>query len=365
MSLHVFCRLLESRWSLKIPRIHHLRSASCSFAILPACCPRQLTTAQAPPQPRHRIGSWILDVAACGISKQYRLNKAVRAQDFKAPLFADLAPLGLDNDRRCGEDAFCVVSPNRGLHAASCMLVVAVADGVGGWASVGADPGVVSHFLMKALHAAVANTARDISTPLALLSSAYDIMQSEVKPDLVGSTTACVTYYSQIETGDLQLQSINLGDSGFIVIRHGEFIAYRSQAQLHGGTAPYQMAVVPPHSRYARDSYISDKPAAGHQHSLALKDGDLVISGTDGLFDNIDGDGVLKIIKDVNAFARAMNTTPSKGTTPTPASQEPAATHPYGPTAYMFALTLAASAVHGRKVDDITVTVTTVRKQLL
>jgi hypothetical protein len=98
---------------------------------------------------------------------------------------------------------------------------VGVADGVGGWASKGVDPGIYSKRLMVECHEAVARgeaAAAALPSPAALLRSAYDVVESE---HILGSTTACVATLAPCEKGEdgWLLRSANLGDSGLMVCR--------------------------------------------------------------------------------------------------------------------------------------------------
>lgn len=59
---------------------------------------------------------------------------------------------------------------------------------------------------------------------------------------LVGSTTACLV---SLDTGDNRLHAVNLGDSGYMVVRDGRILA-RSQEQQHYFNTPFQLTLVPP-----------------------------------------------------------------------------------------------------------------------
>lgn len=58
---------------------------------------------------------------------------------------------------------------------------------------------------------------------------------------MVGSATACVL---GIDSHTGLLNSVNIGDSGYVVLRHGNVI-YRSRSQKMNGDCPRQLDVYP------------------------------------------------------------------------------------------------------------------------
>lgn len=116
-----------------------------------------------------------------------------------------------------GEDAFFTQSQ------VNCD-VLGVADGVGGWSSIGIDPSIFSSNLMNQCKRIVdkdvlklfkKNSALNISTPVKLLDEAYRTMTSSHDDSLIGSATACILCFDYTTNN---LLSANLGDSGFVVI---------------------------------------------------------------------------------------------------------------------------------------------------
>ena len=115
-----------------------------------------------------------------------------------------------------GEDAFFIASQE------NCDTL-GVADGVGGWASVGIDPSIFSSNLMKECKRFVQNdelslfnkkSKIDMTTPVKILKESYKTLKDCNDDNLVGSATACLLVFDH-ET--LNLNSANLGDSGFVV----------------------------------------------------------------------------------------------------------------------------------------------------
>lgn len=142
--------------------------------------------------------------------------------------------------------------------------VIAVADGVGGWSKKGVDAGEYARELMANAAAAVEGLRPSEVDPTEVLTAAY--MNSEAP----GTSTACV-----ISVSRGFLRAANLGDSGFAVIR-GKTTVFRSPVQHHRFNRPYQMGG--PHG---------DTPVNAEKMTVALESGDVIVAGTDGLFDNI------------------------------------------------------------------------------
>jgi serine/threonine protein phosphatase PrpC len=86
------------------------------------------------------------------------------------------------------------------------------------------------------------------------------------------------------------LVSANLGDSGYLVIRpkaNGEVqLVFKSEELQHSFNFPYQLG---PQS--------SDRPDHADIHTMPVQIGDLVILGTDGLFDNFDERQICAVVQ--------------------------------------------------------------------
>lgn len=101
--------------------------------------------------------------------------------------------------------------------------------------------------------------------PKTILSDAY------YDTDAEGSSTACLLTL----TGQF-LNVANIGDSGFVLIREGANM-YRSPVQQHYFNCPYQLGFGPGF----------DLPNLAQAYKLKVKPGDVIVAGTDGLFDNM------------------------------------------------------------------------------
>ncbi|CAO3632107.1 unnamed protein product [Cunninghamella echinulata] len=181
-----------------------------------------------------------------------------------------------------GEDAFFQTCTPTG-------LALGVADGVGGWADVGVDPALFSWTLMN--NAAVA--AKD-SSPSADAHHILDIAFKQLRQSgkvKAGSSTACILNLCK-QTG--KMTTCNLGDSAFILIRDQK-VVYESPSQQHYFNCPYQLTVVP-ESYPNRELYVTDMPKDADQKSFYLKDGDVILLGTDGFFDNMYSHETLSLV---------------------------------------------------------------------
>lgn len=139
-----------------------------------------------------------------------------------------------------------------------------VADGVGGWAAKGIDAGVYARELMANCAAVVANERGgrvDLGKVLAMACS---------RTAARGSSTACM-----VSLDGAVLRSALVGDSGYAVFRDKKCI-HRSPVQQRGFNHPYQLK---------REPGPSDLGYASREE-VPVAAGDVVVVGTDGLFDN-------------------------------------------------------------------------------
>ncbi|EPX73915.1 serine/threonine protein phosphatase Azr1 [Schizosaccharomyces octosporus yFS286] len=163
----------------------------------------------------------------------------------------------------------------------------AVLDGVGGWTSIGIDPSKFSWGLVRELEKEFKHFDNDkFPDPLSLLTNAFSSLKksNSVK---AGSSTVCTTIFEK-QSG--KLHSLNLGDSGFLILRKGA-VFYESPPQVLQFNMPYQLAIYP--SPYVSKNEITPYMSDLTKHQL--HNGDLVILATDGVFDNLDSRSVLEI----------------------------------------------------------------------
>ncbi|KAK6938792.1 PPM-type phosphatase-like domain, partial [Dillenia turbinata] len=142
---------------------------------------------------------------------------------------------------------------------------IGVADGVGGWADLGVDAGQFARELMSNSVIAIQEEPKGSIDPARVLEKAHSSTKSR------GSSTACI-----IALTDQELHAINLGDSGFMVVRDGCTV-FRSPVQQHDFNFTYQL----------ESGNGGDLPSCGEVFTIPVAPGDVIIAGTDGLFDNL------------------------------------------------------------------------------
>ncbi|OMO79820.1 phosphatase 2C (PP2C)-like protein [Corchorus capsularis] len=210
---------------------------------------------------------------------------------------------------------------------------IGLADGVGGWNSKGIDAGIYARELMNnALMAILTQPDRQVD-PMTVLSEAYS------KTKALGSSTACIITLKD----DNMLHAVNMGDSGFMLIRGGVVI-YKSPIQQHSFNFPYQLGY---------SSGNADRPSQAEVIKLGVEPGDVIIAGTDGLFDNLSEDQILE------AAARGIEQGLDPEDVAWPVAQRAYNVSMDGQavTPFMQASTLAGKRHTGGKQDDITVIV--------
>lgn len=178
-----------------------------------------------------------------------------------------------------GDDAF-FVAKNKSFD------VLGVADGVGGWRNYGIDPAAFPRTLMNICERVVLEDRLNLRSPVKVIEASYKELLEQKTP-LMGSSTACIVALNREER---RVYSANLGDSGFLIIRDGE-VVHRSEEQQHYFNTPFQLAVAPPSQQ---GLVLSDSPDMAESSSFAVEEGDVIMLGTDGLFDNMSEDMLLR-----------------------------------------------------------------------
>ena len=164
-----------------------------------------------------------------------------------------------DKRHRGGEDS-----------ADSTETALVVADGVGGWALHGVNPGLFSASLTS--HAVDLHEAYPMMEPIDIVTMACDMAEK----DYEGSATIVALTL----TGDFRIKAANLGDSGyalFHVLPHDRLQMYfRSQSQQKTHNFPYQCGTFGDHGSEAEEYVHED-----------IQDGDVVLVFSDGFHDNV------------------------------------------------------------------------------
>jgi protein phosphatase PTC7 len=159
--------------------------------------------------------------------------------------------------------------------------VLGVADGVGAYRRRGVDAGAFSNSLMEHAFLEVVSAAPGTHVcPLTLLERAY---QATVALRTAAASTAVI-----LSLAGRTLRWAYVGDSGFAVFRDGRLLRL-SRAQQHYFNCPLQLnASGTSSSATAGDAEVGEVPA---------KEGDVVVVGTDGLFDNVSDDELERIVR--------------------------------------------------------------------
>ena len=167
--------------------------------------------------------------------------------------------------RRGGEDSFF-------LHPAG----LCAADGVGGWASSGVDPAIYTRTLVAGAHDAL-KAQPFLTTPQAILQRGVGAAST-----LQGSCTAVAAL---MDHSKRRMLTHLVGDCGLIYVRNGECV-FRTEEQQQGFNCPYQLP--------------SNRVSDGRGQIIdGVSHNDLVILGSDGLFDNVPTATIVDIVKRV------------------------------------------------------------------
>jgi serine/threonine protein phosphatase PrpC len=297
---HVRRSLLEIESSRPNPRAHAMALrllAAPSAAAARRRAGRVAAATLLPPSPPRRLLAASFGTGAAAASA---LSSAAPGPDGRIPLppHKDAGAFSLD----LLAEATCLAHPDkkRGEDAwFATRYAVGIADGVGGWASVGVDAGAYARAFMEQcagyLDAAVAATVADGASvepdPAPAMAAAH------ARVTLPGSTTAVLATAGA--GGDLRL--LNLGDSAGMLLRwspppvtdHGaaplrpEEAAklwaplLKTREQTHGHTFNMPLQLCCP--RYGQ----SDEVTSAEAYVVAPAPGDVLLLGTDGLWDNL------------------------------------------------------------------------------
>ncbi|KAJ5919042.1 hypothetical protein N7466_009985 [Penicillium verhagenii] len=217
-----------------------------------------------------------------------------------------------------GEDAFFVsrIGTHRqgeqGPDEAEA-VAFAVADGVGGWTESRVDPADFSHGICgyMADTALAWDQTADKLRPKQLLQSGYD--QVVADPHIkAGGSTASVG----VALPDGRVELANLGDSGSVLLRLAAVHHY-STPQTHGFNTPYQLSLIPAKMRAQASTfggaYLEDFPRDASVTNVQVQHGDVLILATDGVFDNLNNQDILKLVSSRMLLTGAWTATADYG----------------------------------------------------
>ncbi|KAL7235938.1 hypothetical protein ACSBR1_019255 [Camellia fascicularis] len=162
-----------------------------------------------------------------------------------------------------GDDAYFIVGQNW----------LGVADGVSAWSDKGIDPGIYSRELMENCRKIVSEC-----NSIPLTNPEEVISESALEAKSPGSSTILVAYFD----GQV-LHVANIGDSGFIVIRNG-VVYKKSTPRSFEFNCPFQIK-------------SGDDPSElVEMYEIDLDEGDVIVTSTDGLFDNLYNPEIISIV---------------------------------------------------------------------
>lgn len=173
-----------------------------------------------------------------------------------------------------------------------------ICDGVGSWKNHGVDPVVYSRSLCEESNNIMSKVK--VRNENELKNKIICAIKSLKAKNILGGTTFCSVYF---DTENKKIFSCSLGDTVFGVYRllnDGEyFLQQKSQEQYHSFNRPFQVG------------HIGDNPEESLSYSVEVKESDIVIIGSDGLWDNLNEDEILQFLnkkrfssqEEINKFA--------------------------------------------------------------
>jgi protein phosphatase PTC7 len=185
-----------------------------------------------------------------------------------------------DQSPQCGEDSFFILDKLR---------VFGVADGVGGWSRHGVNPKEFSESLMvetkKQIHAKQRMEIISTGKHADLEGAVTSAHAATMKKVAAGSSTVCV---ASLDKNTHDLHVANLGDSGLVVVRDGH-VVFSATESTHGWNFPKQIGV-------NRGAIHGDSIVDGTHETVKVYSGDMVVTGSDGMLDNITPADIARIV---------------------------------------------------------------------
>jgi protein phosphatase PTC7 len=183
-----------------------------------------------------------------------------------------------------GEDSYFYAGNRNGIYA------LGVADGVYEWRTSGIDAGAFSRQLMEYCRQAVELGTTDVLRVLQFASKHLRRAGTQ------GSSTVCLAL---VDTLQGRLAAANIGDSGFMLLGRGPgkqrgegsgrgqlVVRYRSPQQEHSFGHPYQLG----------HHAAADAPEDAMLTTMPVYPGDILVMGSDGLFDNVSDEEIVDMV---------------------------------------------------------------------
>mmetsp|Transcript_4587 Transcript_4587/g.6977 ORF Transcript_4587/g.6977 Transcript_4587/m.6977 type:complete len:267 (-) Transcript_4587:619-1419(-) len=226
-----------------------------------------------------------------------------------------------------GEDALFVSGRSFGLF-----------DGVSGAEKLDGVP-LYSNTLAQQLKSDVGTNSLAVEDIKSKLLSAAEYAD-------VSATGASTAVIASIGEDDV-MRTLNLGDSVLMVIRNGSVFS-RTREVVHYFDCPYQLSEDSP-----------DRPRDGTILTTKLVPGDVIVTGSDGVFDNLDDEQLLEIVNDPSLAGKAPQTAQRIVAESRRISLDPEAPTPYAKLAKRNRYSNYSTGLGG-KVDDISCVVVNV-----
>jgi protein phosphatase PTC7 len=206
-----------------------------------------------------------------------------------------------------------------------------VFDGVSGAEKLGGLP-LYSKMLAQICDERVAaDQILSIQDMQKLLADGIEICNQKA----TGATTALLASIGP----DGFLRVLNIGDAGVVVVR-GDKVVARSKEISHFYECPYQFSQISP-----------DRPRDGTKLNCELVKGDLLVAGSDGIFDNLSDDVLVEVVRSASSKSASVMAK-TIGEKARKVSQNPRAETPYALAAKKQRNPDYADGLGG-KVDDI------------
>ncbi|PSS26216.1 Protein like [Actinidia chinensis var. chinensis] len=226
-----------------------------------------------------------------------------------------------------GEDAYFISGQNW----------LGVADGVGEWTLYGINPGIYARELMDNCQKIVSDC-----NGVPVIEPKKVLERSALEAQSPGSSTILVAYFD-----GQALHVANIGDSGFIVIRNGA-VYEKSSPGFYEFNFPYQI----------RSGDIPLELMKGYE--IELNVGDVVVTATDGLFDNLYEQEIASIVsKSLEANLKPEEIAQALATRAQEVGRSETSRSPFADAV----LAAGYTGFTGGKLDDVTVIVSFVQER--
>jgi len=173
---------------------------------------------------------------------------------------------------------------------------IGVFDGVGGWRDSGIDPGIYSRQLSDGVSDYISTARTTAASGGVDLGKALDFgAESCREHQLTGSSTACI---ASLDKQGRQLRCLNLGDSGLVVFRRSMggnvVVAHKAEITPLGFNFPRQIGNI---ADPKLGSMQSDTSADATLEVFPLQAGDVAVTASDGVWDNLFDEDIAAILE--------------------------------------------------------------------